>query len=254
MAEYRINHAKKKLEAGGIVTIVNGVNDGDTVEIFGSLGFEIILAEGEHGPISWESIGDISRACDLWDMCSMVRVHRNDPSLVTRALDRGASGIIVPHLNTREEAELFAKSVRFGPQGFRGQFGGRRAIGVTDFHRKANENILAVPLIEDIVGVRNIREIVQVDGIDAFYVAPGDLAQSMGHTGDAGHADVQQAIADAIGEIVKAGRVAGTLVTDATVEKYIAMGVRVLGVSPGPWLAAGATAFRKKVAATEGKK
>jgi 4-hydroxy-2-oxoheptanedioate aldolase len=181
-------------------------------------------------------------------MCSMVRVHRNDPSLITRALDRGASGIMVPHVDTREQAELFAKSVRFGPLGNRGQFGGRRAIGVTDFHRKANENILAVPLIEDIVGVKNIWEIAQVEGIDAFYVAPGDLAQSMGHTGDAGHPVVQQAIADAIGQVLRAGRVAGTLVTDATVEHYISLGVTVLGVSPGPWLAAGATAFRKKVA------
>lgn len=252
MAEYRTNHAKKKLEAGGIVTIVNGVNDGDTAEIFGNLGFEIILAEGEHGPISWDAIGDISRACDLWDMCSMVRVHRNDPSLITRALDRGASGIMVPHVNTKVEAEILAKSVRFGPLGNRGQFGGRRALGVTDFHRKANENVLAMPLIEDIIAVRNIKEIVEVDGIDVFYVAPGDLAQSMGHTGDVGHPDVQQAVADALGEIIKAGRVAGTLVTDATVETYVGMGVRALGVSPAPWLAAGATAFRNKVAEAEG--
>lgn len=251
MAEYRTNHAKKKIEAGGIVTIVNGVNDGDTVEIFGNLGFEIILAEGEHGPISWEAIGDISRACDLWDMCSMVRVHRNDPSLITRALDRGASGIMVPHVDTKEQAELLAKSVRFGPLGNRGQFGGRRALGVTDFHAKANDNILAIPLIEDIVGIRNIKEIVSVDGIDAFYVAPGDLAQSMGHTGDTGHADVQQAIDDALGEILQADRVAGTLVTDASAERHIGMGVRVLGVSPAPWLTAGATVFRNRVAGAQ---
>ena len=105
MAEYRINQAKKKLEAGGVVTIVNGVNDGDTAEIFGNLGFEIILAEGEHGPISWDSIGDISRACDLWDMCSMVRVHRNDPSLITRALDHRKQG----------RSRLEKKSMRLAP-------------------------------------------------------------------------------------------------------------------------------------------
>lgn len=252
MAEYRINHALEKLRTGGVVTIVNGVNDGDTAEVFGNLGFEAILAEGEHGPISWETIGDISRACDLWDVCSIVRVHRNDPSLVTRALDRGASGIMVPHVDTREQAELFAKSVRFGPQGIRGQFGGRRALGVSDFHRKANENILAVPLIEDIVAVQNIKEIVKVDGIDVFYVAPGDLAQSMGHTGDIGHPDVQQAIDDAIGEIIAAGRIAGTLVNDDSVERYLKAGVRCLGIAPAPWLAAGALAFRDRVAAAAG--
>lgn len=247
MADYRINHAKKKLESGGIITIVNGVNDGDTAESFGNLGFDAILAEGEHGPISWKDIGDISRACDLWDIASIVRVHRNDPSLVTRALDRGASGIMVPHVNTRHEMELFARSVRFGPLGNRGQFGGRRSIGVSEYHRKANENVLAIPLIEDIVAVRNIRDLVQVPGIDVFYVAPSDLAQSMGHTGDNAHPDVQQAIADSIGEIVGAGKVAGTLVTDQTIDRYLGMGVRCLGVAWQSWIAAGARTFLERV-------
>jgi len=250
MAEYRTNHALKKLQGGGVITIVNGVNDGDTVEIFGSLGFEAILAEGEHGPVSWDAIGDISRACDLWNMCSVVRVHRNDPSLITRALDRGASGIMVPHVDTAEEAQLLARSVRFGPEGNRGQFGGRRALGVTDFHRKANENVMAIPLLEDIVAIRNIKEIATVDGIDVFYVAPGDLAQSMGHTGDMGHLEVQQAIDDAIGEILAAGRVAGTLVSDSSVERYVKAGVRCLGVAPAPWLAAGAINFLARIAAS----
>lgn len=247
MAEYRINKARRKLEAGGVITIINGVNDGDSAELFGSLGFDAVLAEGEHGPISWRDVGDISRACDLWDMASIVRVHRNDPSLVTRALDRGASGVMVPHVNTREEAERFAQSMRFGPLGVRGQFGGRRSIGVADFHRKANENVLAIPLIEDIVAVRNIREIVQVDGIDVFYVAPGDLAQSMGHTGDAGHPVVQQAIEDAVGQILSAGRVAGTLANDETVEAWLAMGVRCLGVAWPGWLESGAKGFLGKL-------
>ena len=150
MAEYRPNKAKQKLEAGGVISIVNGVNDGDTAEMFGSLGFDAILAEGEHGPISWEVIGDISRACDLWGMASVVRVHRNDPALVTRALDRGANGIMVPHVNTLEEAELVARSSRYGPEGNRGAFGGRRSLGVGGYHRKANDHTLVTILLEDI--------------------------------------------------------------------------------------------------------
>ncbi len=111
---------------------------------------------------------------------------------------------------------------------------------------------LAVPLIEDIVAVQNIKEIVKVDGIDVFYVAPGDLAQSMGHTGDMAHPDVQQAIDDAIGEIIAAGRIAGTLVNDDSVERYLNAGVKCLGIAPAPWLAAGALAFRDKVASVTG--
>jgi 2-keto-3-deoxy-L-rhamnonate aldolase RhmA len=247
LAEYRINKAKEKLRAGGVISIVNGVNDGDTVEIFGNLGFDAILAEGEHGPISWDAIGDISRSCDLWDMASIVRVHRNDPALVTRALDRGANGIMVPHVNTREEAELVARSSYYGPAGNRGAFGGRRAIGISDYHRKANENTLVTILLEDIIAIRNMKEIVKADGIDVFYVAPGDLAQSMGHTGDVSHPEVLQAVEDGLGIIMDAGRVAGTLVNDGTVEAYIAKGVRCVGMAWQPWLAAGATGFLERM-------
>ena len=247
MAEYRINKAKEKLQAGGVISIVNGVNDGDTAEIFGNLGFDAILAEGEHGPISWDAIGDISRACDLWNVASVVRVHRNDPALVTRALDRGANGIMVPHVNTLEEAELVARSSYYGPEGNRGAFGGRRALGITDFHRKANENTLVTILLEDIIASRNMEEIVKADGIDVFYVAPGDLAQSMGHTGDVSHPEVLQAVEDGLGVIIDAGRVAGTLVNDDTVQGYIKRGVRCVGMAWQPWLAAGATSFLGKM-------
>jgi 4-hydroxy-2-oxoheptanedioate aldolase len=247
LAEYRINKAKEKLQAGGVISIVNGVNDGDTAEIFGNLGFDAILAEGEHGPISWDAIGDISRACDLWNVASVVRVHRNDPALVTRALDRGANGIMVPHVNTLEEAELVARSSYYGPEGNRGAFGGRRALGITDFHRKANENTLVTILLEDIIAIRNMEEIVKADGIDVFYVAPGDLAQSMGHTGDVSHPEVLQAVEDGLGVIIDAGRVAGTLVNDDTVQGYIKRGVRCVGMAWQPWLAAGATSFLGKI-------
>ena len=247
MSEYRINKAKQKLESGGVISIVNGVNDGDTAEIFGNLGFDAILAEGEHGPISWAMIGDISRACDLWDMASVVRVHRNDPALVTRALDRGANGIMVPHVNTREEAELVAQSSKYGPEGNRGAFGGRRALGISDYHRKANENTLVTILLEDIIAIRNMKEIVKADGIDVFYVAPGDLAQSMGHTGEIGPPEVLQAVEDGLGIIMDAGRIAGTLVNDDTVVDYISKGVRCVGMAWQPWLATGASGFLERM-------
>jgi 4-hydroxy-2-oxoheptanedioate aldolase len=180
-------------------------------------------------------------------MASVVRVHRNDPALVTRALDRGANGIMVPHVNTLEEAELVARSSYYGPEGNRGAFGGRRALGIGDYHRKANENTLVTILLEDIIAIRNMKEIVKADGIDVFYVAPGDLAQSMGHTGDVSHPEVLQAVEDGLGVIIDAGRVAGTLVNDDTVEGYIKRGVRCVGMAWQPWLAAGATGFLRKM-------
>jgi 4-hydroxy-2-oxoheptanedioate aldolase len=106
---------------------------------------------------------------------------------------------------------------------------------------------MAIALIEDYEAVRNIRSLLRVDGIDVFYVAPSDLAASMGHTGDPGHPDVQAAIAGAIKAISGAGRVAGTLVNDSNVDRFLDMGVRCAGVPWMNWVASGAAPFLNKV-------
>src|SRR5205823_1839892 len=169
MAEFRRNPAKQKLDNGGVVTLVMGDYSPDMVEFLGQFGFDAVLGEQEHFTTSWRDIANLSRACDLWGMMSMVRINSNDPGLITRALDCGANGIMVPHVNTADEARLVATSARYGPLGNRGQFGGRRSFGVLDYHRLANENVMTSILIEDIVAIRNLPEILTVDGIDVFY-------------------------------------------------------------------------------------
>lgn len=249
MAEFRINPAKKKLQDGGVVTLVMGDYSPDMCEFLGSLGFDAVMGEMEHFTTSWQDIANLSRACDLWGMMSMVRINRNDPALITRTLDCGANGIMVPHVNTAEEARAVAVAAKYGPDGIRGQFGGRRSFGVSDYHRQANENVMTTILLEDIVAINNLPEILAVDGIDVFWVVPGDLAQSMGYTGQVNHPEVRAVMDRAIADIVKAGRVAGTLVNDDTVERAIAMGVRMVSVSWTTWLAAGARNFLSKLGA-----
>jgi len=107
-------------------------------------------------------------------------------------------------------------------------------------------------LIEDIVAVDNLAEILTVDHIDIFHVAPSDLAQSMGLLGQLNHPEVLTTIDRAIEQIVKAGRVAGTLVTDANLEEYIEKGVLFVGTSWQTWLEAGARRFMDKIAAASG--
>ena len=93
-------------------------------------------------------------------------------------------------------------------------------------------------------------EILETDHIDAFFVAPGDLAQSMGHTGEINHPEVVAVRDKAIKDIVKAGRVAGTMVDDSNLEHYIDIGARFLSVSWTPWLLAGAQSYLDKVSAS----
>lgn len=109
---------------------------------------------------------------------------------------------------------------------------------------------MIVALIEDIVAVDNLDSILKVDHIDVFFVAPGDLAQSMGHTGGYTHPDVVSAVEESIRRIDAAGRVAGTLVTEATVGKYVKLGARFFSVQWTPWLAEGARGYLDAVAAS----
>ena len=154
-----------------------------------------------------DALGDMTRACDLWGMTSITRVNANDPGLITRTLDRGSMGIVVPHVSNREAAEKAAQSAKYAPVGYRGMFGGRQSFGVSDYFHTANSQTMVVVLLEEAEALENIDEILKVDNIDVFFVAPSDLAQTMGHIGNTEHPEVQAAIEEAIGKIVNAGRI-----------------------------------------------
>lgn len=246
MPQIRPNVAKDKLRKNQVVTTISGLQNADVIDFLGPLGFDAAWIECEHGPVDWDGLGDMTRACDLWGMTSITRVSANEPWLITRTLDRGAMGIVVPHVNSRESAEQAMQSAKYAPLGYRGMFGGRQSFGVPDYFHKANDQTLVVVLLEEVEALKNLDEILKVDGIDVFFVAPSDLAQTMGHIGDTGHTEVQAAIDDAISRIVSAGRTAGTLVNDENIASYIAKGARFLMTSWNAWVTRGAAQFLKK--------
>ena len=249
MAQIRPNKAKAKLKAGGIVNAVGGLTDSDAVDAAGTLGMDAVWLEGEHGGVDFQDISDLTRACDLWGMTSIVRVGFNNPNMIYRALDRGAQGIVVPHVNTRAEAEAVVDAAKFAPIGHRGMFTSRQGYGVSDYLKAANDHTLVIVLIEDIVAVRNLDDILKVDNIDVFLVAPSDLAQSMGHIGNIGHPEVQKVIEDASAAIVKAGRVAGHTATTDNVGSLVRKGFRFFLASSGEWLSKGAQQYLAAVQA-----
>src|SRR5262249_1584529 len=151
-------------------------------------------------------------------LTSVVRVMDNDYATIYRTLDRGAQGIVVPHVNTRAEAEAVVAAGKFAPLGKRGMFTSRQGFGVNDYLKIPNGQSLLIVLLEDIAAMKHLDEILKVDHIDIFFVAPSDLATSMGHIGDMGHPEVQQTIDSAIATIVRGGRTAGTLVNAGNVE------------------------------------
>lgn len=249
--EIRPNRVKQKLEAGELAYVIAGLTSPDDIDIFGPNGYDGVWLEGEHGNVGPAQLGDLTRACDLWGMTSITRVNRNDQGLIYRTLDCGSMGIAIPHVNTKAEAQNVVDGAKFAPIGHRGMFTSRQGYGVDNYFEVANAQTLVVVLIEDIAAVNNLDAILTVDHIDVFFVAPSDLATSMGHIGNHTHPDVQRTIDGALARIQAAGRVAGTLTLDATVEKYVKAGVRFLMTNVGGWITASAARFKEQAEAAK---
>jgi len=240
MRELRVNRVKQKITLGEVAVGVMGPGmSPDLVDVLGPLGFDAVWLEGEHGPVDFGDIADLTRAADLWGMTSIVRVNENRYGPIYRTLDLGAQGVCVPHVNTREEAQAVADAAKFLPLGKRGIATSRQGYGVSNFLEAANDQSLAMILIEDIVAVENLDEILEVEGVDLFYVAPGDLGQSLGYM-DRSHPEVLDTVDRALKTIVASGRPAGTLVTTESIARYIDLGVNFVTAAFMPWLARGA--------------
>ncbi|MBT5828782.1 MAG: hypothetical protein HOH77_01205 [Candidatus Latescibacteria bacterium] len=245
--EMRPNRIKQKLANGEVVSVAAGFTHADDIDAFGPAGFDGVWIEGEHGPMSFEDLGNVTRACDLWNMNSVVRVNRNDQNLIYRTLDRGAQGIVVPHVNTRAEAENVVAGGKFAPIGQRGLYTSRQGYGVESYFEEANNESLLIVLIEDIVAADNLDEILEVDHIDVFFVAPSDFAASMGYINDMNNEKVLAKIKETMTRVIDRGRVTGTTCTNETAPQFVELGVQFLLTSAGSWILAGASDFLQRV-------
>ena len=241
------NRAKRKLERGETVSCVGGLMNSHVIDFLGQFGFDAIWIETEHGPIDFADLPDMTRVCDLWGMTSIVRVNQNNYGLIYRTLDVGALGIVVPHVDTAEAANEFVRSAKFHPVGERGMYPGRQSYGRKNFFAEQNDETLLVALIEDVRAVDNLAEIVKVDHIDVFFVAPADLGQSMGIM-ERNHPDVVAVERKAIEQIASAGRIAGALVSDENVDRYLDLGAKFLLNHWTHWVASSAPAYLQRLA------
>ena len=220
-----------------------GITHPDDIDAVGPIGFDGIWLEGEHGAAEAADLGNLTRACDMWGMTSVTRVNQNEQGLIYRTLDRGAQAIVVPHVNNASEARNVVEGGKFTPKGKRGMWTSRQGYDVENYLHKANDETMLIVLIEDIIAWDNLDEIIAVDDIDVFFVAPSDFAASMGHMGDLQHPDVVAKINDALTRIIAAGRNAGALATNENVAAYVEMGVRFFMTEAGPWIASGFNQF-----------
>lgn len=214
----RTNTAKAKLRAG---EVVNGCftryPEPGIVEVLGYQGWDFLVFDGEHGTIDPRDCENMTRAAELREVTSMVRVTTNQPPTLLRYLDTGVQGVQVPWVNTAEEAERAVKSVKYHPLGIRGLAGVRAAnygqtYPMTEYVGRANDETLVVLQIESREGVANLDAILAVPGIDVVFIGPMDLSQSFGYPGQPGHPDVQKVMQRITEATQSAGLALGILV------------------------------------------
>ena len=243
----RPNTAKQKIDNGELAIVVGGMTHPDDIDAFGPIankhGFDGIWLEGEHGWVDASELGNLTRACDLWGLTSVARINTNQQSLIYRTLDRGAQAIVVPHVNTAEEAQNVVEGGKFPPIGKRGMYTSRQGYGVPDYLDKANDHSLLIILIEDIIAYQNLDEMLKVDGIGVFFVAPSDFAASMGYFGNHQHPEVQSVMDDALQRIVASGRTAGAICSNSDVQHFVDLGVKFLFTNTPAWIDEGAGKF-----------
>ncbi|WMN01749.1 HpcH/HpaI aldolase family protein [Rhodococcus erythropolis] len=167
----------------------------EIVEIVGYTGFDYVWIDAEHGTMDLSQIAELIRAADASRVDSIVRVPDHDASFIGRVLDAGATGIMVPHVDSVAVAEKVVAAAKFSPLGTRGACPSVRWLGhlSEDWnaeYRRADQDTLVFALIEDVAGVENAERIAEVQGLDGLVFGPFDLAMALGHDGEIHHPEV----------------------------------------------------------------
>ncbi|SJM60441.1 HpcH/HpaI aldolase/citrate lyase family protein [Gulosibacter sp. 10] len=178
-------------------------------EIAAGSGLDWLLIDGEHSPLSLESIQQQLQAVAAYPVTPVVRVPVSDTVLIKQYLDLGAQNLLVPMINTAEQAEAAVAAAHYPPRGVRGVGSAlaraARWNRVESYLQHASEHVSVTVQIETAEAVERVDEIAAVDGVDALFVGPSDLAASMGLLGQQGHPDVVAGVQRAL----EAGRAAG---------------------------------------------
>jgi len=168
-------------------------------EIVAGVGFDFLLFDMEHGPATLESVENCLRACELKGAVGLVRTPDGSPATVSKVLDAGAKGILVPHVKSAQQAAEAVAAMTFGPPGTRGINAVSRAANYgdcdyIDFFKESDQETLVMIQIEDREAVDELEAIARVPGVDVIFCGPYDLSRSLGHIGRPDHPDVRRVV------------------------------------------------------------
>ena len=243
----RKNKTKEKLLRGEpVFGAFLTMNCQYAIDVMGKLGYDFVIIDCEHGPMTETEAETLIWACDSAGVTPIVRVPDNVPAVILRYLDRSPLGVQIPHTNTKADWERAARASRYYPEGNRG-FANMRPIDVTgtvtEWARDFNRELLVIGHVEETTAVEHLDEILTVPGIDVFFVGPGDLSQSMGYVGQMFHPEVKKVVANCVKKINAAGKIAGFVSNADNVKEYMDLGVKYFAEWAGGWLMDGATRY-----------
>jgi len=239
-----VNPFKKALqESRAQIGLWVGLADGYVAEILAGTGYDWLLVDGEHAPNDLRSVlAQLQGIASAWSAQPdeqrshpVVRVPVGETALIKQYLDIGATTLLVPMIDTAEQAAQLVQATRYPPDGIRGMGSAlarsSRWQAYPQYIHEANQQICLLVQAETATALQNIDAIAATPGVDGVFIGPADLSATMGFPGQPNHPEVQAAIADGIARIRKAGKAAGILsTTEEQARKWLAAGAMFVAV------------------------
>lgn len=235
MSDYT-NRFKASLKAGKPnIGLWISIPDAFTTEICATAEFDWMLLDGEHTPSDARTVLSQLQACGAYNTQAVARPPVGHTHLIKQLLDVGVQNLLIPMVDTAEQAQQLVGDVRYPPQGNRGVgFGAARVSrwgARKDYAQGANDEICLLVQVETKTGLANLEAICQVEGVDGVFLGPSDISAALGYLGSPGHPDVVSEIERCIAVILKHGKAAGILTPDRTLAKrYLELGCTFVAV------------------------
>lgn len=199
-----------------------GMANAYAAEIAATAGFDWLLVDGEHAPNDLNSILEQVRAIDASDSHPVARLPIGETWMIKQYLDAGVQSLLVPMVESGDQATELVRAVRYPPHGVRGVGSAlaraSRFAAIPDYLTTADEQICLLVQVENRAGLAALDDILNTD-VDGVFIGPSDLAADMGHIGQANHPDVVNVVLDAISRIVQVGKAAGILTLDTQMQQ-----------------------------------
>ena len=229
------NNLKRAIAAGKPqIGLWASLSSNYTAEAIAGAGFDWLVVDTEHSPADMENVMGQLQAIARYPTTPIVRVPWSDMVTIKRYLDIGIKSLLIPQINTVEEARQAVAYTRYPPAGMRGVAAATRATGfgrIKNYFKIAHEEICVLVQAETKEALDNIEAIAAVEGVDCIFIGPGDLHASLGYPGERSHKDVMPMIDDAIRRMVKTGKAPGILAdSEENARRWLGLGALVVGV------------------------